>query len=152
MADGRYSTWTNNYRLLHALSMYRRSLTPPSQGNDLLPSLDELGVDAPRNTGYAWSRWWRRSQATAPNSAPSAPPLPPAPSLPEPAPPNSRYAKTLRLSSDQLVSTYGDLALTRRNNWISRRGQILFNSQLPRPTRASRSALPEFFFGRKQIK
>jgi len=134
MTNGRYSTWTNNYRLLHALSMYRRSLTPPTQGNELLPSLDELGVDAPRNTGYAWSRWWRRSQATAPNSAPSAPPLPPVPSLPEPAtaPANSRYAKTLRLSSDQLVSSYRQVyrepRLTCRNNWTLKRGQTLFNS------------------------
>jgi hypothetical protein len=83
--------------------MYRRSLTPPSQTPGLLPSLDELGVEAPRAEGYAWSRWWRRNQPTSPAIV-SSPPTPPIAPPADVSVPISRYAKTLRLSSDQLVS------------------------------------------------
>ncbi|WWC65312.1 uncharacterized protein I303_107929 [Kwoniella dejecticola CBS 10117] len=59
-----------NSILLYALSMYRRTLLPPSSPS--LPSLSDMGVpDRPANrpsSGYGWSRWWRRGQSTATNS------------------------------------------------------------------------------------
>nr|XP_018259853.1 uncharacterized protein I303_07924 [Kwoniella dejecticola CBS 10117]OBR82011.1 hypothetical protein I303_07924 [Kwoniella dejecticola CBS 10117] len=116
-----YRTWSTDYRLLYALSMYRRTLLPPSSPS--LPSLSDMGVpDRPANrpsSGYGWSRWWRRGQSTATNSI--APPTrsnttpiddpPAAQASVEPTRSDSvdtsegkQYAKTLRLSSDQLKS------------------------------------------------
>jgi hypothetical protein len=156
MADFRYSSWGSNYRLLHALAMYRRSLAPPSKGSDLLPSLDELGVEPPRNTGYAWSRWWRRSQMTIPGSAPAAPPTSSPPvseaHIDEPAPTDTRYAKTLRLSSDQLVSVANSSFADCRNNWTSRSAQTRYNSRYRPPTLAWRCALPVYSCGKKQTR
>ncbi|WVQ95326.1 hypothetical protein IAU59_002422 [Kwoniella sp. CBS 9459] len=124
-----YRTWSTDYRLLYALSMYRRMLLPPPS-SPTLPSLSDIGVSSipPNRTssGYGWSRWWRRGQSgTTGVSAPESPsnhtpPLnstpPVSESLPQ-SPPRSppeaaeppveatdgkQYAKTLRLSSDQL--------------------------------------------------
>ena len=111
----RYLTWTTGYSLLSALSMYRRSLTPtgltpPGMGNNA------------RTTGSGWSKWWRRGQGPStptdpmrPVTASSQPTkqanipavIKTSPDRTEtmPTPPRDKqYAKTLRLSSDQLVS------------------------------------------------
>jgi len=127
----RYLTWSTGYRLLLALATYRRSLTPPYVPSDaILPPLTDIGIDPtvpPRPTsGYGWSRWWRRGQSGAtglrpangerrqsvpgmPNEKVESPPIPirrtmSQPSDVDPAESGKHYAKTLRLSSDQLVS------------------------------------------------
>ena len=109
--------------------MFRRSLTPHGVSADvILPSLTDIGVNTtfpPRPpSGYGWSRWWRRgntavspASTTANSSRSSIPPQEqkghgdassdaelPTPSVIGPVPPEKYYAKTLRLSSDQLVS------------------------------------------------
>ncbi|KAL7422980.1 lipin Ned1 [Cryptotrichosporon argae] len=119
-------TWTNCYRLLLALALYRRSLMPPilaSPSTILPPLADVIDPAAPPrpSSGYGWSRWWRRN-----NNVETEPPQPrrqsaqplfsekerevvaavldadrPASPPPEPAA-GKHYAKTLRLSSDQL--------------------------------------------------
>lgn len=91
-----YVTWSTGYDLLLALSMYRRALLPPAAAV----------VPAPA-TGYGWSRWWRRQQ-------PSTEPPPPPEPTPAAVEPQKHYAKTLRLSSDQLVGRRGT-ELTRNN-------------------------------------
>nr|XP_019050786.1 hypothetical protein I302_01228 [Kwoniella bestiolae CBS 10118]OCF29716.1 hypothetical protein I302_01228 [Kwoniella bestiolae CBS 10118] len=119
----RYRTWSTDYRLLYALSMYRRTLLPPPS-SPTLPSLSDAGLpNQPPNrpsSGYGWSRWWRRGQSsssasvappTRSNTTPSEgpPASPPAEQpVPEPAetPEGKQYAKTLRLSSDQLKSLH----------------------------------------------
>jgi len=130
----RYLTWTTGYPLLCALAMYRRSLTPPHLPmSDMLPPLIDLGIDStvpPRPpSGYGWSRWWRRGQSgiVTPSASSAerrqsiqgilhekddAEPIPSPPLSTStsgaivgksPAP-EKQYAKTLRLSSEQLVS------------------------------------------------
>lgn len=109
----RYSTWSSDYRVLHALASYRHGLGASKGQLGMLPSLGDLGVEPPQSSGYAWSRWWRRSQASS--SVPvseSVPDLASPPSLSSPLTEEAEskdkhYAKTLRLSSDQLVSLGG---------------------------------------------
>ncbi|WWC72692.1 uncharacterized protein I206_106656 [Kwoniella pini CBS 10737] len=59
-----------NSILLYALSIYRRTLLPPSSPS--LPSLSDMGVPnqppSRPSSGYGWSRWWRRGQSSASNS------------------------------------------------------------------------------------
>ncbi|ORY31310.1 Lipin/Ned1/Smp2-domain-containing protein [Naematelia encephala] len=118
--QSKYYTWRNGYRLLYALSRYRHSLAPPNLSESSLPSLLDLGVSADAGSrptsGYGWSRWWRRgqTQATSPPDPQSAPPLssltptisaseqPVSASMPSVPMSDKQYAKTLRLSSDQL--------------------------------------------------
>lgn len=87
-----YVGWTTGYELLLALAMYRRALTPPASTEP---------AAAPKATGYGWSRWWRRGQEVSTEPPPPPPELAPVPATDEP---QKHYAKTLRLSSDQLVS------------------------------------------------
>nr|XP_019001650.1 uncharacterized protein I203_05853 [Kwoniella mangroviensis CBS 8507]OCF65111.1 hypothetical protein I203_05853 [Kwoniella mangroviensis CBS 8507] len=124
-----YRTWSTDYRLLYALSMYRRTLLPPPS-SPTLPSLSDTGIsNQPPNrpsSGSGWSRWWRRGQSSAAGSVapptrsnttptedrPVSPP-PRQPAEPQAAaselvetPEGKQYAKTLRLSSDQLKSLH----------------------------------------------
>lgn len=121
--DARYLSWTTGYDLLFALSMYRRGLLPPGHATSAaMPPLADLGVEGAmptKSSGYGWSRWWRRGQSSTTSTQPPEPPAP-APavapdnasaiSAPVPTPAETGqedgqkyYAKTLRLSSDQLV-------------------------------------------------
>ncbi|WWC92427.1 uncharacterized protein L201_007384 [Kwoniella dendrophila CBS 6074] len=105
-------------RLVVKYSSMRTLLPPPS--SPTLPSLSIVDAssqppDRPAS-GSGWSRWWRRGQSNssvsiAPirsNTSPTIekPSLPPTAdqAVPEPAetPEGKQYAKTLRLSSDQL--------------------------------------------------
>lgn len=100
-----------------------------------LPPLVDLGIEPsmpPRTTGYGWSRWWRRGQSSETSTQPPQPPpqvntdkkdlagqavgggedaavaTEKAGVVGEPKSDGEgvkHYAKTLRLSSDQLVST-----------------------------------------------
>jgi hypothetical protein len=117
--------------------MYRRALTPPvAAAQNPQPLADSDSLPA-RSTGYGWSRWWRRGQSAVPSSQP--PPAPPQPATPPVAvtvspslspavsptstavaAPESTvslestktFAKTLRLSSDQLVCSPANVADT----------------------------------------
>ncbi|ORX40786.1 Lipin/Ned1/Smp2-domain-containing protein [Kockovaella imperatae] len=104
-----YLTWSTGSKLLSALSMYRRSLTPSGMTPPGLTA-------ASRPSGSSWSKWWRRGQQSAEPSRPgsTAPASHITESIPttksaevptrsEPAR-DTQYAKTLRLSSDQLKS------------------------------------------------
>lgn len=134
-----YVTWTSGYELLLALSMYRRALTPP------VVSGAEPTI-APRATGYGWSRWWRRQEAS------TEPPPPPEPPRVEALPdePQKNYAKTLRLSSDQLVSFSRPKLI--RNFSISIKAPTLYNSRSLPLTLALRCAAREYSCGRARIK
>ncbi len=104
---------------------------PEPTVDEALPPLSDLGItagDVPpaASKGYGWSRWWRRSQTPNPPSTAQLPSSPVAPvpdkrqeavqpvtpSVSPPIPANSKdtstadkvyYAKTLRLTSDQLA-------------------------------------------------
>ncbi|WVO15745.1 hypothetical protein L204_103407 [Cryptococcus depauperatus] len=120
-----YFTWSTGYRLLYVLAMYRRTLAPPfaSASSPTLPALSGIGTDnaqPQRSSGYGWSRWWRRGQSSGQVSAGQSETAPasttPVPASPVPEPESEttivsqttnrergrHYAKTLRLSSDQL--------------------------------------------------
>lgn len=169
-----FFTWSTGYRLLYALAMYRRALVPPSASpsSPTLPAMSLSGLGAgeqrrrsdsrvdtgegtQRQSGYGWSRWWRRGQSSGssapqgPSSVPGQGPprepkteTAPARTTPVPGTPSTdvqgqdkeggsggteteagtraglqgedekvlpgegvkHYAKTLRLSSEQLVS------------------------------------------------
>ena len=96
----------------------------------MLPALSDIGVDAtvspPPASGYGWSRWWRRGyngNSLSPldgerrKSTPGhtdetneflplrASPLVQSPAEKNQPVPEKQYAKTLRLSSNQLVSS-----------------------------------------------
>lgn len=118
--NGMYFTWTTAYHLLFALSIYRRSLK----------TQESKPAEPKRASGYGWSRWWRRGGTEEPVSSkpdlprsqsaqaaleeakkdgretPKLEPEPKGESEPaspaEPADSGMHYAKTLRLSSDQL--------------------------------------------------
>lgn len=116
--SSRYMTWSTAYPLLLALSMHRRVMSTQSSllNDGGLPSLSEIGVGVTPPTrpasGYGWSRWWRRAPVEVegvpfpkvPPRALESPLSPPVPSATEKEP-AKHYAKTLRLSSGQLVST-----------------------------------------------
>lgn len=121
---------------MYALAMYRRSLTPPGTLplEEGLPGLADMGVDLTNpvrpSSGYGWSRWWRRGQSAAVTTEPPPPREPtvalgdvagldiarPA-SRPTKSPSTEitqqsqvkQYAKTLRLSSDQLVRRHTEV-------------------------------------------
>ena len=130
-----FLSWKTGYHLLYALTMYRRSLSPPGLGAPgvLLPSLNDIGVLStvpPRpSTGYGWSKWWRRGPQSGVDTGKGPPPErrlstplvtkespdpspPPASASPpavevKPDRPETHYAKTLRLTSEQLVRLKG---------------------------------------------
>lgn len=100
-----FFTWSSGYRLLYALSMYRRVLVPPaaSPSSPTLPAMSlsglsageqrrrsegrvDTGEAAQRQSGYGWSRWWRRGQSSG-SSAPQG-------SRPAPGQELHREAKT----------------------------------------------------------
>lgn len=100
-----FFTWSSGYRLLYALSMYRRVLVPPaaSPSSPTLPAMSLSGLSAgeqrrrsegrvgtgeatQRQSGYGWSRWWRRGQSSG-SSAPQG-------SLPAPGKELHRELKT----------------------------------------------------------
>lgn len=127
-----YLTWFSAGSALAALAIYRRSLQPPKQStSSALPSLSELGMDSatvsPKvSKGYEWSRWWRRGESAGDLVDVPSPPAPSIPATGPPPPPTmpeaqsseqgdsaspadgepegevKHYAKTLRLTSDQL--------------------------------------------------
>lgn len=104
----RYSTWTSDHRVLRALAMYRRGMSSAGETFPPLPSLGDLGVETPQASGYAWAKWWRRSQNPRSPSiiGTTDATVEKANVQPEPQASQSsekHYAKTLRLSSDQLV-------------------------------------------------
>lgn len=88
LLSSRYLTWDSDHEVLYALAMHRRRLT--------LPSLAELGIGR-TPSGYGWSRWWRKSQTS---DLPAEPPQ----AKPTNGASAKHYAKTLRLTSEQLVS------------------------------------------------
>ena len=113
-----YLTWTSGRDLLMALFEYRRALAAvsgfighsPTSPSVTMP--DGASQQTAANTG--WSRWWRRNQTAAlqnqENSSSEVAPKadenmtkPTIITTEEPAP-SMNYAKSLRLSSDQLVS------------------------------------------------
>lgn len=86
-----FFTWSTGYRLLYALAMYRRALVPPSASpsSPTLPAMTlsslgageqrrrsdsrvDTGDGTQRQSGYGWSRWWRRGQSSG-SSAPQGP-------------------------------------------------------------------------------
>lgn len=114
--DGKYFTWKTAYHLLFALSIYRRSLQNT-----------ERKQPEPKRQGYGWSRWWRRGTEEPAASEPAISRTTSAQAVlekdKEPKPElekkddgelksdteseqqpddGKHYAKTLRLSSDQL--------------------------------------------------
>ncbi|ODN96515.1 phosphatidate phosphatase LPIN [Cryptococcus wingfieldii CBS 7118] len=121
-----YFTWSSGYRLLYGLAVYRRTLAPPnaSPSSPTLPamSLVDAGGDIGSGSttaanGTGWSKWWRRGQSNGSESsvrqgqsetAPAT--TTPVPGTPKPesdapvqeADGTRHFAKTLRLSSDQL--------------------------------------------------
>ena len=123
MTIRRYLTWTTGYNLLYALAMYRRSLTPPGYGQAVPRQLNANAQTQP--SASTWGRWWRRGQGQNTGSQISSPAAPIAspttvsgqiPAVVRTSPQSSvpqtpvaekpkQYAKTLRLSSDQLVSS-----------------------------------------------
>ncbi|RXK41028.1 hypothetical protein M231_01659 [Tremella mesenterica] len=113
-----YLTWTNEYPLLRALSLYRQTLAPPHINTPSTPPVRPV-------SGYGWSRWWRGNPTSGPTPQPQpqhaastsdvtltpitsgngAPQEHPQPSFESTQPTHRKnYAKTLRLSSDQLKS------------------------------------------------
>lgn len=119
---GLYLSWENAYHLLFALAIYRRSVFPSSAAPKPVPA---------RTSGY-FARWWRKNEPTdtdltrvqsapekkqdkvevvqpkpvaAPLTVPSSiapsPSITPSPVVQEPDE-IKHYAKTLRLTSDQL--------------------------------------------------
>ncbi|BEI96787.1 hypothetical protein CcaverHIS631_0203760 [Cutaneotrichosporon cavernicola] len=127
---GLYLSWKTGYHVLFALAIYRRSMTPPkaqpevpqrqsgywsrwwrrteSTGNAIERVQSASGVEVPSKEKLVLPP----TSATSPPSevpSPSATPVPPAPAsapgtppAPEPPVEEKHYAKTLRLSSDQL--------------------------------------------------
>ena len=75
-AEARYYTWNTATDLFRALAMYRRSLSTQKTERPV--------------SGSSWS-WWKKKEQDAPK------PVEPQPQAP------TQFAKTLRLSSDQLV-------------------------------------------------
>lgn len=115
--DGKYFTWKTAYHLLFALSIYRRSLK----------NTERKQPEPKRQGGYGWSRWWRRGTEEPASPEPaisrtvSAQAVldkdkekeskeekkdegePKSDTESEQQPDDGKhYAKTLRLSSDQL--------------------------------------------------
>ncbi|KAJ9124017.1 hypothetical protein QFC22_000809 [Naganishia vaughanmartiniae] len=128
-----YLTWQNASPVLAALAVYRRSLLPPlpvTASQKLGNELPAPSSQSKASNGYAWSRWWRRGQSAGipldNSSSASAAPLPPPqqtvskqngevkvnalePKIDTDVAPSDQdvkkyYAKTLRLTSDQLKS------------------------------------------------
>ncbi|WVQ76689.1 hypothetical protein IAR50_006363 [Cryptococcus sp. DSM 104548] len=121
-----YFTWSSGYRLLYGLAVYRRTLAPPnaSPSSPTLPAMSlvdaggDVGGSAARPAnGTGWSKWWRRGQSNGnatsvgqgqSGTAPATTtPIPGTPTPEREAPAQEgdgtrHYAKTLRLSSDQL--------------------------------------------------
>ncbi|GHJ88552.1 hypothetical protein NliqN6_4954 [Naganishia liquefaciens] len=121
-----YLTWQNASPVLAALAVYRRSLLPPAPS--VLPAQKSQGnspasVSTKPSKGYAWSRWWRRGESAGiPLEKDSSPAPAQATSNAQSAISNQAaktrintespdehqnkkyYAKTLRLTSDQLKS------------------------------------------------
>nr|XP_031859515.1 uncharacterized protein CI109_004977 [Kwoniella shandongensis]KAA5526587.1 hypothetical protein CI109_004977 [Kwoniella shandongensis] len=111
--DDLYLTWATGYRLLYALAMYRRTLVPPGHtaSDQALPSLSDIGVDSTApirsSSGYGWSRWWRRGESgDLSTHEPSTPSDLKPEQRPEAPTSGKQYAKTLRLSSDQLAQLH----------------------------------------------
>ena len=108
--DQSYLTWSTGGEVLKALAMYRRSIAS-SRKHDEQPA-----------PGGGWSRWWRKGQPLEPIvSAPethethnTVPGEETANANTEPGP--THYAKTLRLSSEQLVGCAVWEVLTSRNS------------------------------------
>ena len=144
-ADGRYLSWHNAGELLRALSRYRRSLGPETSSKNA-----ERPV-----SGSSWS-WWRRKGQTAeaPEATRPAGPettTPPAPTKSEPSESTApQFAKTLRLSSDQLVCATQDFTLTTETAQLAtgpEHGAVLRHVFIFRPRHVHCSHLPVAGYG-----
>jgi phosphatidate phosphatase LPIN len=123
LISSRYVTWSNASQVLYALSLYRKGLVPPLMDAPapILPATSDTEIGAqprPRPpSGYGWSRWWRRTPVPETQSIESTQSLMDAAvtqrdsgskealhtSSVDLEDKPKHYAKTLRLSSDQLV-------------------------------------------------
>jgi len=102
--------------------MYRRSLSPQKPERPV--------------SGSSWS-WWKKKEQEVPKVEPQAP---------------TQYAKTLRLSSDQLVYEVICGYSNGRNNFTFNLARILFTSLLHPRILDWQLAPQGYFFGKTRIK
>ncbi|TIB92367.1 LNS2-domain-containing protein [Wallemia mellicola] len=109
-----YLDWYSSAPVIASLAIYRRSLNEPimvSHKDDTDVDTTKKQTHKPQTSESGWSRWWSKSKsdpdlaATAASQAKTEqPPAPPVTPPKQEKQDKKHYAKTLRLTSDQLKS------------------------------------------------